>query len=169
MVRQETFISTIKIQLENRGFVCQTLGTSNYDMDAPLTAIRRMMLESNGILVVAFRRYWIEVGEENRGTDIPRVRRSDMAGRWMTSPWPHIETAMGFQLGLPILTLREEGVHADGLLDRGARPGSYPEFDLSATDSFLNTGQWLQISAQWESRVRQFHESKGRPGPLAGD
>ena len=33
----------------------RTLCVTNYDVDAPLTAIRRLMLESNGLLTVILR------------------------------------------------------------------------------------------------------------------
>ena len=37
----------------------------------------------------------------------------------MTSPFCHIEPAMAFQLGLPVLVFREKGVLDDGILEKG--------------------------------------------------
>ncbi len=53
--KQEDFINAIKQELSNRGFCARTLGVTDYDMDEPLVAIRRLMMESNGILTIAFR------------------------------------------------------------------------------------------------------------------
>jgi len=39
-----------------RGLEPRTLGVTDYDMDAPLKAIRRLMLESNGLITIAFKR-----------------------------------------------------------------------------------------------------------------
>jgi len=36
-----------------RGLEPRTLGVTDYDMDAPLKAIRRLMLESNGLITIA--------------------------------------------------------------------------------------------------------------------
>jgi len=45
--RQEEFIERIIHYFEERELQPRTLGVTDYDMDAPLTAIRRLMLESN--------------------------------------------------------------------------------------------------------------------------
>jgi hypothetical protein len=45
---------------------------TDYDMDAPLTAIRRLMLESNGLLTIAFRRTYVEKGTARLRTDIDK-------------------------------------------------------------------------------------------------
>lgn len=58
--RQQTFVEQVYRCLSDRGFSPRTLGVTDYDMDAPLTAIRRLMLESNGLLTIAFRRTYIE-------------------------------------------------------------------------------------------------------------
>jgi len=41
--RQEDFIDNVVKYLNSRGFAPRTLGVTDYDMDAPLTAIRRLM------------------------------------------------------------------------------------------------------------------------------
>jgi hypothetical protein len=167
---QGDFIDALAKQLEEpHGLVCHTLGRDSYDMDAPMTAIRRLMLESNGVLVVAFRRYWVEQGQENHNCDLPGVNCKPISGTWMTSPWCHIEAAMGFQLGLPLMVLREKGVLADGLLDRGVRGANYPEFDLGAgVPDFLSSPLLKSLLPQWSARVRNYRESRGIPGPYAG-
>lgn len=59
---QQAFIDKLIGQLEKRNLFPRTLGVTDYDMDAPLTAIRRMMAESNGVISVAFRRTYVERG-----------------------------------------------------------------------------------------------------------
>ncbi len=167
---QAEFIDALARQLEDPyGLVSHALGRESYDMDAPMTAIRRLMLECNGVLVVAFRRYWVDRGHENHGCDITGVNCKSIAASWMTSPWCHIEAAMGFQLGLPLMVLREKGVIADGLLDRGVRGANYPEFELGpVVPDFITGPLFKSILPQWSARVRNFRESRGMPGPFAG-
>jgi hypothetical protein len=57
---QEKFIKDLVVFLQERGFEPRTLGVSDYDMDEPLTAIKRLMIQSYGIITVAFRRTYIE-------------------------------------------------------------------------------------------------------------
>ncbi|WP_237748721.1 hypothetical protein [Streptococcus mutans] len=48
----------------------RTLGITDYDMNAPLTAIRRLMIESNGIITIAFRRNLIRDGISKPDSDL---------------------------------------------------------------------------------------------------
>ena len=48
--KQKQFIEKVVSYLENRGLQPRKLGVTDYDMDAPLTAIRRLLLESNGLI-----------------------------------------------------------------------------------------------------------------------
>ena len=48
--RQAAFVDRVVDHLADRGFEARTLGVTDYDMQAPLTAIRRLMLECNGVI-----------------------------------------------------------------------------------------------------------------------
>ncbi|MEI8634190.1 hypothetical protein P4S72_23400 [Vibrio sp. PP-XX7] len=74
-------------------------------MDAPLKAIRRLMLESNGLITISFRRFKVVTGKAKPESDAEYT----LDGCWLTSPYSHIEPAMAFQIGLPVLILRERG------------------------------------------------------------
>ena len=67
---QKDFVNKLREYLEQRGLQPRTLGVTDYDMEAPLTAIRRLMLESNGLITVAFRRNRIEKGSGKPDSDI---------------------------------------------------------------------------------------------------
>ncbi|MCC0643842.1 MULTISPECIES: hypothetical protein [unclassified Clostridioides] len=163
---QVDFIKEIKTYLEGIGFEPRTLGVTDYDMTTPLVAIRRLMLESNGLLTVAFRRSHIEKGSSKPNSDINK-ESIDLSDRWITSPYCHIEPAMAFQIGLPILVLREEGVIADGILERGATATYLPEFDLNKpVKEYLDSEEWKQLIREWEWYVRSVVKNKGCPPKL---
>src|SRR5215469_10252093 len=67
---QQQFIDGVYDYLDSRGFAPRTLGVTDYDVSAPLKAIRRLMLESNGLITVAFRRVFIEEGMANYQADL---------------------------------------------------------------------------------------------------
>ncbi|WP_017300695.1 hypothetical protein [Nodosilinea nodulosa] len=162
--RQEQFIGQIRTYLKNRGLEPRTVGVTDYDMDAPLTAIRRLMIESNGLITVAFRRTFVEKGTARLRTDIDTLSEQSINGQWLTAPWAHIEPAMAFQLGLPILILREKGVMADGILEKGIVGTYMPEFDLDQqVEQYFGTGEWNGMIGRWEGYVRAVVEKKGRP------
>lgn len=56
--------------MQEREIQPRTLGVTDYDMDAPLTAIRRLMLESNGLVTIAFKRSLIRDGIGKPQSDI---------------------------------------------------------------------------------------------------
>ena len=71
--RQKEFVEHIRSYLSQRGLrcTCATLGVTDYDMNTPLTAVRnQMMLESNGLLTIAFRHTYVE-----RDCSTPHGRR----------------------------------------------------------------------------------------------
>jgi hypothetical protein len=165
--RQQQFVDRVREHLRHRGVEPRTLGVTDYDMDAPLTAVRRLMLESNGLLTIAFRRTFVERGTARLRTDLAGLREADISGAWLTTPWPHIEAAMAYQLGLPILILRESGVLADGLLERGIAGLYMPEFDLEhGAESYLGSAEWNGVIGKWEGFVRAVVDRKGAPPRL---
>ncbi len=160
---QEGFVHSVTDYLVSRGLEPRTLGVTDYDIDSPLKAIRRLMLESNGLITIAFKRAVIKNGAGKPSTD----QEYSLDGQWLTSPYSHIEPAMAFQIGLPVLILRENGVIEDGILEKGVLGSYMPEFDLGETVAdYLKTEEWNQIIRKWEAQVNSVVESKGNPPKL---
>src|SRR5450755_1817958 len=134
--QQETFLQRTSSYLESRGLAPRTLGVTDYDMEAPLKAIRRMLLECNGLISIAFRRSLIVRGAFRFGTDLPALVEQPLDNTWLTSPWSQIEGAMAYQLGLPILLFRETGVRAEGIFEKGVVGLYMPEFDVSKAEHY---------------------------------
>ena len=150
----------------SRGLEPRTLGVTDYDVAEPLTAIRRLMIESNGLLTVAFRRGYIEKGVGKPDSDINEFNYP-LSNQWITSPYCQIEPAMAFQLGIPILILREKGVMPEGILEKGVTGTYLPEFDLkNPANQYLQSCEWQQLIGKWEGFVRRVVENKGCPPRL---
>ena len=164
---QQEFIDQLRDYLRTRGMEPKTLGVNEYDMDAPLKAIRRLMLESDGLITVAFRRLYLRTGSSRYGADVPNVSASAVKDIWLTSPYCQIEPAMAYQLGLPILILREKGVQDEGVLEKGAVGSYMPEFDLSqGSADYIHSKEWNSLIGQWEGQVRAVVDAKGNPPKL---
>lgn len=149
--------------MRNQGFEPRTVGRTDYFMDEPLSGCRMVMLESYGLVTLAFRRYYIAEGWENYGH---LKRQKPIGGEYLTSPWCHIEAAMAYQLGLPILMFREEGVSERGLLAKGITDTYLPVFHASEFDTYFGRDDFWQLFYQWGGRVRRVREVKGRPPKL---
>ncbi|MDQ4005069.1 MAG: hypothetical protein M3135_02055 [Actinomycetota bacterium] len=165
--QQQRFVDEICSYLDSRGFAPRTLGVTDYDLDAPLKAIRRLMLESNGLITIAFRRTYIEKGVGNHRTDIESLKEVPLLDTWLTSPWAHIEPTMAYQIGLPILVLREKGVLDDGVLQKGVTGIYMPEFDCEVpVDEYFMSPEWNDLIWKWEGHVRAVVDTKGNPPKL---
>lgn len=163
MKNQQLFIETLTQYLVDHGLEPRTLGVTDYDMEAPLKAIRRLMLESNGLLSVAFRRSIIKDGIYKPASDMDEPSHN-LTNTWLTSPYCQIEPAMAFQLGLPVLIFREKGVLADGILEKGVLGIYMPEFDLEQPiNEYFKSPEFLQILGKWEGYVRRVVENKSNP------
>jgi hypothetical protein len=74
---------------------------------------------------------------------------------------------MAFQIGLPILILREKGVLDDGILQKGVTGTYLPEFSLdSSSVDYLECDEWKQLIGKWEGYVRNVAEKKSQPPKL---
>lgn len=164
---QDGFIERVTVHLQQRGFEPRTLGVTDYDMDAPLRAIRRLMLESHGLVTVALRRIHITKGTGKLREKSGSLKDEPLRDCWLTTPWAHIEAAMAFQLGLPILVFRERGVIPVGILEHGIVGLYMPEVDLNGDlATYFESPEWSQPMGQWEGRVRRVIERKGNPPEL---
>jgi hypothetical protein len=116
---------------------------------------------------VAFRRSFCGKLVSRPGTDVPEFTETHDKDVWLTSPYAQIEPAMTYQLGLPILIGREEGVVADGVLERGVTGLHAVSFNLAGrTIPKLGDPEWSQRIEQWAGRVRSVYEKQGEPPRL---
>lgn len=162
--RQECFLQEIENLLKSHDLRPMTLGRSDYDMDAPLEAIRRLMAGSCGLICIAFRRTFIARGKDRPASDKGETERL-RDNTWLTSSYSQIEPAMAYQIGLPVLLWREKGVADEGVFDRGAVGLSMPVFDLDRPPN-LDDSEWRQPLREWIDVVRLVHRKRGAPPRL---
>ncbi len=164
---QQQFLTEFADVLTDRGFEPITMGReSSYDYDAPLVGIRRLLTHCCGLVSVAFRRtHAIEV-KKFPSADISGLAEQDLSNVWFTSPYCQIEPAMAFQLGLPVLILKEEGVVGEGVLEKGVTGLYLPEFCLADGRAFIDSTECRSLLDQWGGSVRSVYKRRGDPPRL---
>jgi hypothetical protein len=99
--------------LETAGLSPRQMNKNEWSSEQPLRAIRRVIEECDGVVVIAFSRYQFGSGIERKkdGTEQPLtdVRQPTV--------WNQIEAAMGYMKNLPLLVIAEHGLQEDGLLE----------------------------------------------------
>lgn len=131
---QEQFWKTLNKKLEDRGIRPRTIGQSDYPNELPIRAVRQVMQECDGAIIMGFRQIRVKDGIEKEGTD----RENQIENRYYGTPWNQIEAGMAYMLDLPMMIIREEGVE-EGV------------FSENTSDRFIHraemTKEWLNSEA----------------------
>ena len=109
---QEQFVSTIKRFFLSQGVSAKTVDEYGSTNKQPLKDVAYRMSRCYGAVVLAFERTRIEIGVSRRGAAEEKPLK-DVA---MPPVWNHIEAAMAYTRGLPLLVLVERGLQDDGML-----------------------------------------------------
>lgn len=157
--KQTEFITNVQTYLRSIELEPRTLGVTDYDYSVPLQTIRSLMFECNGLLNISFKRYKIDHGKN-------LSNQREIQDEWFTSPYSQIEPAMAFQMGLPILIIKEKGVIADGMLELGAMSNFIPVFDLDSNKNFFETEEAHAVIDSWKVDVGEVYKKKGIPKRL---
>ncbi len=170
--RQTKFLNRVKQHLAERGLEPRTIGDTDYGLQ-PMHQIRGVMMDCNGFIGLAFRRFLVIEGIDRPASDDRATTGGHnlgaIANRWLTTPYVHLEAAAAYQIGLPIVLFVEDGVIQEGALESGVLSMYPPTFDLDDTDiekTFFGSGKWRQLINTWEGQVREVVHNKGRPPQL---
>lgn len=142
----EGFVRAVEDRLRAEGLVPQTVGRNVFTADSPFTAVTKLMDTCHGVVIIALERLYIEIGSEKRGG----TSQTALADVKIATPWNQIEATMGYNRKLPLLVLVEEGVRADGLLEKGF--DWYVQTVTLNRDSF-NTTTFNGVLASWKQKL----------------
>ena len=176
---QKLFLRSLRELLCVRGFLPRTI--DRYDLHpqssggsfnaAQLETIRRLINETDGVICVAFRQTYIHSGTKlSMHSDYPS--ETTVGREWLTSPWVHVVDAMAWQMGLPLLVLRDSEVIEQGPLEAGNGILSiWMTLDIGGDGEYLahdviESPQWNTIGGQWEQQCRSVAKKKGEPRRL---
>jgi hypothetical protein len=138
---QEAFVASLQGAIAGHDMTPVRLPHSRWPSPTPLEAIRQIMQTCQGTIVIAMARHHVVEGiEYASGGDGQRYR-----DRYLTTEWVQVESALAYQLGHPILVLRENLVHPAGLLDPAATGFAVSTFSLvgGATGDLARIGRSL--------------------------
>jgi hypothetical protein len=112
---QERFVARFEDYLRANGLNPQTVGRSYIKNQQPLKSVAECMRICQGTVVLAFERIHIAHGQEKRGgSDETIVKDTNL-----TTVWNHIEAAIAYTLGHPLLVVVERGTRGEGLIEKG--------------------------------------------------
>jgi hypothetical protein len=118
----EEGLNIFLMSLENLGLKPRTLGVSDYPSKAPLDEVIEIMRQCEGAIILGYPQLLI-----NEGFIKTDQIENEIA---LATEWNHIETALAYSQGLPILVAHHKNV-SRGIFDRGVMNAFVHSLDLS--------------------------------------
>ena len=143
---QESFVRAVEDRLRSEGLIPHTVGRNTFSSDSPFKTVSELMSRCSGVVVIALERLHVVQGSEKRGGP-NECALSDVK---IATAWNQIEATMAYCRGFPLLVLVEDGLRADGLLEKG--------FDwyvqtIKIDAASLNTQVFNGVLASWKEKL----------------
>ncbi len=143
---QEAFVQAVESRLRSEGLTPNTVGRNTFSVDAPLKTVEKLMERCVGTVVLALERTYFPNGVEKRGGDNEKAI-SDIA---IPTPWNHIEAAMAYTRGMPLLVIVQEGLRDEGLLEHGY---DWYVQNTPLDKAYLNSTQFNGVLSSWKEKI----------------
>jgi hypothetical protein len=147
-LEQENFVRAVEERLRGEGIVAHTVGRNTFAADAPLKTVTALMDRSSGAIVVALERKYFQTGVEKRGGPEQEI----LSEVRLPTVFNHIEAAMAYSRGLPLMVVVEKGLKMEGLLERGY--DWYVQV-VEPNASALTTLEFNSVLTDWKGKMQQ--------------
>lgn len=146
--QQEAFVRAVEDRLRSEGLVPHTVGRNTFSADAPLKTVTELLNGCAGAVVIALERTYFASGTERRGGP----KESKLTDVKLPTPWNHIEAAMAYTRGLPLMIIVETGLKSEGLLEHGY--DWYVQW-VTPQAAALNSAEFNGVLASWKQKMAQ--------------
>lgn len=145
---QEAFVCAVEDRLRSEGIIPHTVGRNTFSSDAPLKAVKEVMDQCAGTIVIALERTYFPSGIDKRGGP----QESPLSEIKLPTPWNHIEAAMAYGRNHPLMVIVEEGIKNEGLLE--------PGYDwyvqcIKLEHSALTSREFNGVLASWKEKMKR--------------
>lgn len=144
--KQEAFVRAVEDRLRSEGLVPHTVGRNTFSADAPLKTVTELLARCSGTVVIALERTYFAAGVEKRGG--PKEHK--LTDVKLPTPWNHIEAAMSYARGLPLMIIVESGLKSEGLLECGY--DWYVQW-VNPEAAALTSNEFNGVLASWKQKM----------------
>ena len=153
--KQAQFLDFLRNYFRLKGVQLETIGSTSYSSRKPLIPIKQKLESVSGCVVLAMERFTSSDGFFRKNS--PKEER--VPEIFLTTAWTHIEAAMAYQLGLPLLILREKKVRSEGMIDSSVHEWNVYEIDLNDHESISN-GLLKPVIDGWIEEITDFERNR---------
>lgn len=146
---QEKFLSLIEAELKQHSLNPINLGKKNYNYRSPLKPIKDIMDMCAGAIIIGLERHHSYIGYEREFS----AAQKELTHKYTSSPWIQIEAGMAYQAGLPILILKEDKLHSEGILDPQISDSFVFEFELKKIQKELSA-ELKELILSWAKDIK---------------
>lgn len=149
---QRQFVDAILDMLKTAGLSPRIMNENEWSHEQPLKAIKKIISQCDGIVLIAFTRTIIE-----NGSEVKKDSKNDLKNILLPTPWNHIEGAIAYTMGMPLLVIAENGLKSEGLIENGYDWRVYwtdLNPDIVKTDSFRG------FLASWKDAMDTYNSKK---------
>lgn len=144
---------TVESYVKMHDLLPQTVGRTYFSSKQPLVAIKELMHECAGSIILAYERTHLVEAVDKRGSENER----QLTGLNLPTVWNQIEATMAYTLGHPLLVLAEQGMKYEGLLE--------PNYDwyvmyIKPEENLLTSNEFQMVFADWKRRVLAYQAQK---------
>lgn len=132
--------------LKSRGFNPRTLGQTDFPNESPINAVRTVLEECSGAIVLGLNQTFVKEGLHKAHTP----DEASLQNCYLPTPWNQIEAGMAFVSRQPLLILKERGIKG-GIFDAGSTDRFIHQADL--TEEYLSSSRFLQPFHAWQEEV----------------
>ena len=150
---QQAFVNRLVEFFDSQGVELWTL--KEWNDDDPIEPIIRGIKSSFGCLVLALERYFIHSGTEKRGSS----QESPLSEKGLTSPWLHIEAAIARTLELPIIIVKDQSLHNEGLIHNDKQRSKVVLLKKSLLEE-TNLIEENRVFLFWIDLVKDYHKQQ---------
>jgi hypothetical protein len=150
--RQREYIDAVLDTLRLVGLNPRIMNENEWSHSQPLKAIKRIIRECDGIVVIAFTRTRYDKGIEVRSEDNKELNNISLP-----TPWNHIEAAIAYTFDLPILVIAENGLKSEGLIERGY---DWQVYWSNWSPADVKSESFKGFLNSWKTDVTEYAKSK---------
>ena len=145
---QRAFIDAILHSLKTADFSPRIINENEWSFEQPLKAIRKVMDDCCGAVIIAFTRTRYPAGIE-----IKKDKNKELTDISLPTPWNHIEAAMAYTYNMPMLVIAENGLKKEGLLEQGY---DWMVYWTDLEPAMVTTDQFRSVLDRWKDAVTDF-------------
>ncbi|MAT99339.1 MAG: hypothetical protein CL608_19545 [Anaerolineaceae bacterium] len=146
-------VETVENYLQMNDLLPQTVGRTYFSSKQPLVAVKELMHECAGSIIMAYERTHLVEAIDKRGSS----QEKHLQGLNLPTVWNQIEAAMAYTLGHPLMVIVEDGLKYEGLLETGY---DWYVMHIKPDESLLSSAEFQGVFADWKRRVLAYQAQK---------